>query len=133
MAELGTGERALWWFAEDPELLVARRPYRASAVEAGGGDYRVTVTAAAVLKDLTLLVDRVHPDARVDTALVTLLPGETVEFAVQAPEGLDPLAFLDETVVRSANDLVPARVGGRAAEGAMAGAREGERMRFSAS
>ncbi|QJU55736.1 glycoside hydrolase family 2 protein [Herbiconiux sp. KACC 21604] len=129
VADLGTGERALWWFAEDPQLLVERRPYRASAVEERPGAYRVSITATAVLKDLTLLVDRAHPDARVDRALVTLLPGETAVFTVHAPAGLDPLALLHEHVVRSANDLVPPRA---APSVATPGGVQGERMRVSA-
>lgn len=105
VADLATGERAVWCFAEDPELALDPRPVDARA-EAGDGHYRVTVTARSFAKDVTLLVDRVHPAARVDRALVTLLPGESAEFRIDAPPGLDPAGFALPPVLRSANDLV---------------------------
>lgn len=104
VAELSTGERALWYFAEDPELSLDPTAARATA-EAVDGGYVVRVEAGSLVKDLTLLVDRVHPEARVDDGLVTLLPGGKAEFRVTAPAGLDPEAFTAPLVVRSANDL----------------------------
>lgn len=106
VAEMSTGERALWWFAEDPELALARDAVAVRAEPADGG-YVVCLTAAGVAKDLTLLADRVHPDAEADRALLTLLPGERAQVFVTAPAGLDPAAFTCPAVVRTANDLVP--------------------------
>jgi beta-mannosidase len=53
--------------------------------EAGGA--KVTVTAHTLVRDLLLQADRLHPDARTDRGLVTLLPGESVEFAVSGWSG----------------------------------------------
>ena len=55
------------------------------APEAGGA--RVTVTAHTLVRDLLLQADRLHPDARTDRGLVTLLPGESAEFAVAGWNG----------------------------------------------
>lgn len=103
-AELSTGERAFWYFAEDPALRLSPAPFTASAQAAEDG-YVVRVRAHSLAKDVTLLADRVNASARVDRGLVTLLPGEEAEFRVTAPAGLDPQAFTGRLVVRSANDL----------------------------
>lgn len=106
VAELSTGERALWFAAEDPELALDPGAVQASA-EATADGYRVRVVATTLAKDVTLLVDRAHPAARVDRALITLLPGEEAVFLVDAPAELDPAIFTSPQVVRSANDLRP--------------------------
>lgn len=106
VVDLSTGERALWWFAEDPGLALAHDAVDAQAEPADGG-YVVRLTARGVAKDVTLLADRVHPSAEADRALVTLLPGERTEVFVAAPAGLEPTAFTDPAVLRTANDLVP--------------------------
>lgn len=109
VAEVSTGERTLWFFAEDPDLALDRSGFEAIAVATGAG-YEVRVTAQALVKDLVLQVDRVDEGARVDRGLVTLLAGESATFAITAPAGLDPQAFIAPGVVRSAGDLNPPRV-----------------------
>lgn len=42
----------------------------------------VTVTARTLLRDLLLQADRLHPEARADRGLATLLPGESVTITV---------------------------------------------------
>jgi beta-mannosidase len=63
-----------------------RRAYTA-AVEQTATGARVTITAHNLLRDLTLYPDRLHPDAEVDLAGVTLLPGESVTFTVTGATG----------------------------------------------
>ncbi|PSL03245.1 beta-mannosidase [Haloactinopolyspora alba] len=104
LATLG-GERAWWFFAEYRDSELSSPDLRAGAERVDGG-YRVHVTARGLTRDVALLADRVHPDARVDDMKVTLLPGERVSFFVTAPDGLDPAAFTAPTVLRSANDLL---------------------------
>jgi beta-mannosidase len=108
-AELSTGERALWYFAEDPGLALEPDGFEAVAVSTDAG-YEVRVTAGSLVKDLVLQVDRVDATARVDRGLVTLLPGESAAFTITAPAGIDPQAFTAPGIIRSAGDLNPARV-----------------------
>lgn len=105
VADLATGERALWYFAEDPELALASDAVSARAEKVRDG-YEVSVTAGSLVKDLMLLVDHVDENARVDAGLVTLLPGESVRFHVTSAAQLDPAALVKHPVLRSANDLV---------------------------
>ena len=76
---------------------------------ADGPDWIVTVTASNVVRELTLLADRVSASAVADRALETVLSGESVEFRVSGAEGVDPARFSDPAVLRSANDLVVKR------------------------
>jgi beta-mannosidase len=100
----GDGHRAWWFFAEDRDIAYPTPRYDATVEPIDGGQ-RVTVTARTVLRDLTLFPDRLHPDARVDTALVTLMPGEAAQFTVRAPVALDPGALTSRPVLRCVNDV----------------------------
>jgi beta-mannosidase len=95
------GLRATHFPAEDKELSYAPAPFTASAAAVEGG-YAVTVTATALARDVALLADRVAPDAVVDDMLITLLPGETHTFTVRTTAAVEPAAFIDPLVVRSA-------------------------------
>ncbi|SDQ52839.1 glycoside hydrolase family 2 protein [Microbacterium sp. cf332] len=108
-AELSTGERALWYFAEDPALALEPDGFEV-ATRATDAGYEVRITARSLVKDLTLQVDRVDPAARVDRGLVTLLAGESETFTITARAGIDPGAFAAPGIIRSAGDLTPARV-----------------------
>ncbi|WP_223230889.1 glycoside hydrolase family 2 protein [Microbacterium jejuense] len=83
VAELSTGERAFWYFDEDPMLRLSPSPVVASASAVEGG-YEVRVRATSLAKDVTLLADRADAAARVDRGMVTLLPGEEAVFRVTA-------------------------------------------------
>ena len=96
--------RALWQFHEDVATRLPE-PKLACDVERTATGYRVTVTAEAYVRDLTLLADKVAADAEADPALVTLLPGESAAFDVRTAAAVDPGAFLAPAVLRSANQL----------------------------
>jgi beta-mannosidase len=98
------GERAWWFAAEDKDVAWPPAAYSAE-VQHTGTATRVTVTAETLLRDLTLQADRVHPDAQVDRAGVTVLPGESVTFTVTGASGLDPAALTGRPVLRCVNDL----------------------------
>ncbi|GAA3936557.1 glycoside hydrolase family 2 protein [Microbacterium soli] len=105
------GRRAHWFFAEyrdsdlvDPELRTVAHPTQDGWV--------IDVTARRLAREVTLLVDRIDPDARTDAALLTLLPGETARFTVFGAQGADPAAFSGSDVLRTANDLVIGGTGG---------------------
>ncbi|TRY16760.1 glycoside hydrolase family 2 protein [Tessaracoccus rhinocerotis] len=106
VAELGTGERALWYFVEDTALALGGDDAFEATAEARDDGYLVTVRARELVKDLTLLADQAHRDASVDEALVTLLPGETVELRVRCAEQITAEALVARPVLRTANDLV---------------------------
>lgn len=107
LLDVRLGEESLrWFYAEDVELRLPAIDVEATSDPVPGG-YRVTVTARSLVRDLALLVDQADPRARVDDALVTLLPGERVVFEVTAPD-LDPGSLISYPVLRCANDLVVA-------------------------
>ena len=112
--------RGFWFFAEprDSALRAAEIEVRAEPAPEGTA---VTITAAGLVRDLVLLVDKVDPDAVASDALITLLPGESTTLLVRH-EGaaLAASALSDPRVLRTANELVapasPAHSGSRSAE-----------------
>jgi beta-mannosidase len=103
-ADGGDGQRSTWYFSEDVGLRYPVPEYTTTLVETDGG-LRVEVTAATLLRDLTLFPDRLDPAATVDDALVTLLPGERVVFDVRTDRPIDRDALGKPPVLRCANDL----------------------------
>ncbi|PFG43932.1 beta-mannosidase [Isoptericola jiangsuensis] len=101
------GSRGLWFPAEPRDSALAV-PHLATEVLPADGGVTVRVTAANLVRDLTLLVDKVCPDAVVDDMLVTLLPGESVDLHVTLPVGavVNPDALVTPDVLRSLNQLV---------------------------
>ncbi len=94
---------AFAYFAEDPQLTLRDDITTTSRGDDDG--YSVTVRAGTLTKDITILADKVHPDAVVDDALVTLSAGDSHVFRVRAPSGIDPERFTDRAVLRSANEF----------------------------
>ena len=79
-------------------------------VELADGAF-VEVHARSLARELCLLADHAVPQATVDRALVTLLPGETTTFRVTAPAPIPPAdleALGRAPALRAANDFVPA-------------------------
>jgi beta-mannosidase len=97
--------RGLWFFAEPrgSALEAAEIEIETRAVPDGT---ELRVTAANLVRDLALLVDKAHPAAGTEQGLVTLLPGEAATFLVRHAEPIDPAALTDARVVRTANELV---------------------------
>ncbi|NEA97753.1 glycoside hydrolase family 2 protein [Streptomyces sp. SID13726] len=79
------GLRALYFPAPDREV-----PYPRPEFDVSVAPGSVTVTARTLVRDLLLQADRLHPDARADRGLVTLLPGEEVTIGVSGWESPDP-------------------------------------------
>jgi beta-mannosidase len=73
--------RDTWWFADDAEIALAP-PRLEVSVRATDDGARVEVRAVSLARELCLQPDHVSPEARVDRALVTLLPGERTTFQV---------------------------------------------------
>jgi beta-mannosidase len=74
-------------------------------VTAEDGGYRVDVTARSLALGVTLLADRLDPEAQVDDQVVDLPAGATAVFHVTS-RGLDPEALVARPVLRTENDLV---------------------------
>lgn len=96
--------RAVHCWVEDVDLALDPEPVVARVQPVAGG-YDVEVTATTLAKDVTLLVDRLDPDARVDDALVTLPAGARTTFRVSTTQPLDVAALVRSPVLRTANDL----------------------------
>ncbi|TDD72681.1 glycoside hydrolase family 2 protein [Jiangella aurantiaca] len=99
-----TPDRAWWFFAEDRDVRYPEPQYHAAAEPHTDG-VRVTVTAETLLRDLTFFPDRLDPDAVVDDALVTLLPGESARFTIRTAAPLDLDRLTSRPVLRCLNDL----------------------------
>ena len=94
VAELD-GVRGLWFFGEPRDS--ALEPPRVSVeVAAHPAGVEITLTAHNLVRELTLLVDKIVPDAVAEEGLVTLLPGESTTILVRglerrrSPGGLAP-------------------------------------------
>jgi beta-mannosidase len=99
------GIRGLWSFTEDRDARLPVPDFEIDA-RADGGDTVVTITAHSYLRDITLLVDRIAPDAWAGEGLLTLFPGEVAEMRVH---GIVTDAAAITAVVRTANELVAGR------------------------
>ncbi|WP_431802094.1 glycoside hydrolase family 2 protein [Microbacterium sp. bgisy203] len=100
-----TGIRGFWFFAEPRDSALPAQDIELTTRAVEGGTV-VTVRARALTRDLTLLVDKVHPTAHAVEALLTLLPGEAADILVRHDGTLDADALRDPRVLRSAGQLV---------------------------
>jgi beta-mannosidase len=104
LAEAGV-HRAWWHSREDVDGGLPAPDLTATSEPMAGG-YRLTVTANAFVRDLAVLADRLAADASVNDMLVTLLPGESVVFAIKTSAVLSHEQLIDPLILRSANQLV---------------------------
>ena len=97
--------RGMWFLTEprDSRLPPQQAHVEVSATEDGA---EVKVTAEVLLRDLTLLVDKIDPSAVVDRALVTLLPEESTTFRITGVRRLNIDAVRAHGVLRSGNELL---------------------------
>jgi beta-mannosidase len=72
------GLRAVHFPAPDRDI-----PYPEPEFDVSIAPDAVVVRARTLVRDLLLQADRLHPDARADRGLVTLLPGEEVSIGVR--------------------------------------------------
>lgn len=95
-----------WWFFAEPRNSRLVEPRLEVSTEPGAAGTAVRVTAGSLAREVTILADRLGPDAAVDDGLVTLLPGESHTFRVT---GCLPFTAEDVTgsgALRTANELV---------------------------
>jgi len=99
----GTVREVHCW-VEDIDLRLDPNPVTV-VVDTVDGGYRIIVTATSLVRDLTLLVDRLDPAASIDQALVTLPAGESVTLNVRTTVCGIEGALASRPVLRTANDL----------------------------
>jgi beta-mannosidase len=104
VAALG-GVTTVHTWVEDVDLHLDPDPLRATVSPEQDG-YRVDVHATSLARAVTLLVDRLDPDAVVDDAVVDVPAGTSVSFHVRTRGRFDPAALTRRPVLRSANDVV---------------------------
>lgn len=99
------GQRATWFYSEyrDSDLETPRYSSEVTRTDSG---HAVTITAENLIRDLTLLVDKIDRHAVVDDMMVTLLPRESVTFTVVSEAALSPEDLVSTHVLRTANQLV---------------------------
>ena len=101
---------AHWFFNEDVDLDLPEPEAEVRVEEDGddwlaGEDWLVHVTAKTFLRDACLMIDRIHPDAEIDTMMVNLLPGETKIFKVKTAAELNVQILASPPVFRCSNQL----------------------------
>jgi beta-mannosidase len=101
------GQRALWFYAEDKDLVLPA-PALKARVEPADDGFDVVVEASTLQRDVAILADRVDPEAVCDDMLFTLLPGESRRVRVRTKNVIDPEELTGDRVLRSANQLCPA-------------------------
>ena len=99
------GARDLRFFAEYRDSALADAAFHAELNQVPHG-YELTVQAKTLIRDLTLMVDKVDPEGFVDDALITLLPGERVTLRIESSVELALESLTAPDVLRSANQLV---------------------------
>jgi len=101
--------REVHCWVEDIELRLHPDPVDVD-VETVADGYRLTVSARSLVKDLTLLIDRLDPAASIDQALVTLPAGDFTTLHVRTSiRGIEQ-DLMAGPVLRTANDLVHSRL-----------------------
>ena len=103
LAEMN-GQKTFWFFEEYKNSKL-ERPALDIEVTGEIGSQIVSISSRNLVRDLTLLVDKIDPGARISGGMVTLEAGDSFEFEVSGPAQIQ-LHDLTYSVVRSANELV---------------------------
>jgi beta-mannosidase len=97
--------RSHWFFGYDKELALPPADFELE-ISSDGDVHKIVVSARTILRDLTLLADRLGPAASVDEQMVTLLPGEQHTFELRGLTRELESRELVPPVLRCVNDLV---------------------------
>lgn len=96
-------ERAFWWFSADKAMAYPEPRWDAEVVRVGEAEYRVTLVAHTLLRDVSIQADRIHPEATVNDGHVTMLAGDRQEFVVKSPVEVRASDLMGRPVVWCAN------------------------------
>ncbi|WP_345801725.1 glycoside hydrolase family 2 protein [Microbacterium sp. AZCO] len=99
------GVRGEWFFAEPRDSALGAAELEVSTEPVDGGTL-VTITAGNLVRDVTILADKLDRSAAAAEGLVTLLPGESTGILIRHAGALDVRGIAAPEVLRSANQLV---------------------------
>lgn len=100
------GDNQASYFYTDYKFSELRTPEFESQLKQSNTGLELTIKAHNLIRDLTLMVDKLDPAASVDTGLVTLMPGQSQTFKISTSQALSEKALIAGNVLRSANQLV---------------------------
>ena len=89
----------------DQQLQAPKDAFNSRVTKLSDTSYELTVTAKSYTRDLFCMVDKVDPQARITGGLVSLPAGQSVTWNITTSHEVDPQAFFQTNVLRSANDL----------------------------
>jgi len=105
VAEAGD-QRTIWWFLPDLQLTLQAPRLTVESETRVGDDLSIVVRAHNLVRDLTIMADRLAPDAASDRQLITLLPGETAAITIRGGGGLAVADLLGDQCCRTAYGAV---------------------------
>jgi len=111
-------QRALWWFLPDLQLALQPPAVTVQAETRIGDDLSIVVVAHNLIRDLTILAERIDSAAETDRQLLTLLPGEAATITITGGSELTGAQLLDAPALRSAYDAVATGVSRPSSDGA---------------
>ncbi|MEM8738812.1 MAG: sugar-binding domain-containing protein [Planctomycetota bacterium] len=96
-----------WWFPEFDRDIAYPSPRFTTRLERdSAGGQTLYVKSQGLVRELCLQIDRLDPEARVDTQLWNLLPGESAVFRISSMHRYLEDTLADPTILRSVNHLV---------------------------
>ena len=101
-----TDERAAQWFFSEYRDSELEAPRWSARLDREGDAYALHVEALTLVRDLSVLIDKLDPSAQVDSMLTTLLPGESVSIRFESKRDLSVSDVDVPRVLRCANQLV---------------------------
>jgi beta-mannosidase len=96
--------RTLYFFLPDKEIAYPSAEFE-SKLDRAGDEYRLTLTAKVLMRDVLLQADRLDPDATVDDNLITLIPNEPRTFQITSKRELNLEELIKPPVLQFANSF----------------------------
>jgi len=111
-------QRALWWFLPDLQLALQPPAVTVQAEKRVGDVLSIVVVAHNLIRDLTILAERIDSGAEADRQLLTLLPGEATTITITGAREITGARLLDAPALRSAHGAVATGVSRPSSDGA---------------
>ena len=99
-----TFARTVYDFAEVIDQRLNPNPLSVEAKTCTDG-YLLKITANAYARDIFCMVDKIDSSASIDGGMVSLLPGESLNWHIASRKKVDPRVFVQKRVLCCANDL----------------------------